>query len=147
MARCSFPRRLIATFGICGTAAVLGCGDPIRPVAPDTTPPATPVLSVALTATTSSSVRLRWTAVGDDGMTGTATSYELRYQLDSSFPQANFNQGTIAPGMFAPHTPGTPESLTVSGLLADTVYTFLMRVKDDAGYGRFSNAPSARTLR
>ncbi|HEX2993308.1 MAG TPA: hypothetical protein VHP14_00700, partial [Anaerolineales bacterium] len=46
---------------------------------PDTTFPAAITTLVATPGTTNGSVNLRWNAVGDDDMTGTATSYLVRY--------------------------------------------------------------------
>ena len=46
--------------------------------APDAIRPAQ-IASVTITGTTETSASLRWTAVGDDSLTGTATSYDVRY--------------------------------------------------------------------
>ena len=48
----------------------------------DTTPPAT-IANLATSNVTNSSVTLTWTAPGDDGSTGTASSYEIRYAKSS----------------------------------------------------------------
>ena len=42
------------------------------------------------TDTTDTSVTLTWTAPGDDGATGTATSYDIRYVVDGTIDAANF---------------------------------------------------------
>src|SRR6185369_82451 len=44
----------------------------------DTTPPAT-VTNLTVSSVTSSSATLLWVSPGDDGNTGTATSYDIRY--------------------------------------------------------------------
>ena len=45
---------------------------------PDTTPPAA-VSNLATSSPTTNSITLNWTAPGDDGSTGTATTYDIRY--------------------------------------------------------------------
>ena len=58
-------------FDVSGTAADTSTSD-------DTTPPAA-VTDLATGAATTNSVPLSWTAVGDDGNEGVATSYDVRY--------------------------------------------------------------------
>ena len=66
-------------------ALLPGCGKDKSP-GPDTTPPAA-VTDLALLRTTETSVTVTWTAPGDDGDKGRATSYDLRYSL-SALPAA-----------------------------------------------------------
>lgn len=99
--------------------------------APDTTRPAQ-VATLTVIGTTETSASLRWTAVGDDSLTGTATSYDIRY---SAVPitAANWATATQVSGEPAPAAPGTVTNYTVSGLSRQTSYYFAMKVVDDAG--------------
>ena len=117
-----------------------------EPPPADTTPPASPALSVG--TITESSIQLSWTAVGDDGSTGTAAGYELRYLSAALCPitQANFDSATPASGLGAPQPVGTAESFTVTGLPADAAVCLMLKVTDDAGNASFSGAAVASTL-
>jgi len=111
--------------------------------APDTLRPAT--ASVAVSAVTDSSATLAWTAVGDDSLSGTATSYEIRYST-APITAANFSSATAATGAPAPAAPGTAQSLVVRGLSRQVTYYFALRTADEAGNrSALSNVPSAIT--
>lgn len=77
------------------------------------------------------SVTLAWTAPGDDGMSGRATAYSLRYST-SPITAANFASATQVAGVPAPAIAGTPESFTIGGLLANTTYYFAIKSRDEA---------------
>src|SRR5262249_45161145 len=64
--------------------------------APDTTRPAQ-VATLTVIGSTETSASLRWTAVGDDSLTGTATTYDIRY---SALPitAANWSTATQVSG-------------------------------------------------
>jgi len=83
-------------------------------------------------ATQTISMTLNWTAPGDDGMTGRATRYDMRYSLLPITP-SNFASATAATGMPTPGLPGTQQSVTVSGLDATASYFFAMKTVDDVG--------------
>ena len=82
----------------------------------DLTAPAA-VTDLAITATTGTSASIRWTAPGDDGATGTATSYDVRYS-NSAITTANWGSATQASGEPVPAVAGTQQTLTISGLTA-----------------------------
>jgi hypothetical protein len=112
--------------------------------APDTIRPA-PVVTLAVTGVTDSTAALSWTASGDDSLTGTATSYDIRY---STLPitAANFASATAVSGAPLPAAPGTPQSVIVHNLGREVTYYFAIRVKDDVGNtSALSNVPSATT--
>jgi len=112
--------------------------------APDTIRPA-PVASLAVTGTTEVTATVAWTAVGDDSLTGTAASYDLRYST-SPITAANWGSATQAAGEPTPGAAGTAQSHTVTGLNRQTTYYFALRVADDAGnVSAISNVPSATT--
>jgi len=77
------------------------------------------------------SVNLSWTAPGDDGQTGTANRYDLRY-AEFAINQSNWNQATAVAGLPSPSAAGSPESFTVDGLAAGQTYYFALRTADDA---------------
>jgi hypothetical protein len=78
------------------------------------------------------SVKLSWTAPGDDGAIGTATLYELRMST-STIDASNWSSATVVPGVPAPRVAGTKQTFTVNGLTNGTTYYFAIRTQDDAG--------------
>ncbi|MBP7829359.1 MAG: fibronectin type III domain-containing protein [Kiritimatiellae bacterium] len=74
---------------------------------------------------------LRWTAPGDDGNTGRAFRYDVRF---APAPAA-FEKAAAAPPNAAPWPaePGTAEQMVIEGLKPDTVYTFFLGALDEAG--------------
>jgi len=79
-------------------------------------------------------VKLKWTCVGDDGNSGTASHYDLRYST-STISDANFNALTnkIAEStMPIPKIAGTKDSVILSlTLQSSTTYYFAMKVGDE----------------
>lgn len=96
----------------------------------DTTPPSPVALS--MDNVTSTSVRVSWTAPGDDGTGGTATSYDLRYST-APITEANFSEATKVSSLGKPKPGGSAESFTVLRLFADTDYYFALKTSDEAG--------------
>ena len=103
----------------------------------DTTPPAAAVLSTG--SITAVSVRVSWTAPGDDGTSGTAVSYDLRYST-SPITDANFALASKVSSckigesdLRRPRAAGGAESCTVSRLFANTDHYFALKTTDDAG--------------
>ena len=110
----------------------------------DTTPPAA-VTDLAPAGTTSGTVTLSWTATGDDGNIGTASSYDLRYST-SPIDATNFDQATPVEGVPIGGPAGTSESHKVTGLDYSTTYYFALKVKDNVGNASgISNVVSATT--
>ena len=96
---------------------------------------------MAVSAVTDTSATLAWTAVGDDSLTGTATSYEVRYST-APITAANFASATAATGVPAPAAPGTAQSVVVRGLSRQVTYYFALRTADEAGnLSALSNVP------
>jgi subtilisin family serine protease len=101
---------------------------------PDGIPPAA-VSDLSVSELASSRVTLAWTASGDDGGSGQASTYQIRF---ATFPldAANFAEGTPVVSPPDPGPPGSRETLSVSGLEPDTEYYFALRVLDEWGaYG------------
>ena len=77
--------------------------------------------------TTETSASLRWTAVGDDSLTGTATT--SRHTLSAvPITTANWSSATQVSGEPVPAASGTVTNFTVSGLTRQTSYYFAMKV-------------------
>jgi hypothetical protein len=114
------------------------------PVPPDTLPPAA-VIDLAVSDVGPGSVRLSWTATGDDSLTGRATAYDARCRVgtldDGTWPDA-----VPATGEPDPSPPGSSETFLVTGLSEQTDYAFALRVRDEAGnLSGLSNVVTART--
>lgn len=110
----------------------------------DTTAPAA-VTNLAVASTTSSAASLTWTAPGDDGSTGTATAYDIRYSTSPITP-ASWASATQAAGEPSPAEAGTSQSFTVTGLSASTTYYFAMKTSDEVpNVSGLSNVPSGTT--
>jgi lysyl endopeptidase len=96
----------------------------------DDTPPAR-IDDLTVTAVDTSSMRLEWTATGDDGDQGTASAYELRYDTTAISSEADFADATRALSTPPPKTAGTVQSQTVEGLAPERNYYFAIRSVDD----------------
>jgi formylglycine-generating enzyme required for sulfatase activity len=110
----------------------------------DLAPPAA-VTDLAAGSPTATSLRLSWTAVGDDGMAGRASAYDIRYATSAS---TAWEQMTRVTGELPPRPAGEAESFTVTGLSANTTYRFRMKVADEVhNWSWESNEASGRTRR
>jgi hypothetical protein len=111
---------------------------------PDTTPPAA-ITSLAATDATANSVALTWTAPGDDGNTGTASSYDIRYST-ATISEANWGSADQCSGEPSPQPAGTAQTFPVTGLSPDTTYYFAMKTADEIpNWSDLSNVPSRKT--
>jgi hypothetical protein len=99
--------------------------------APDTIRPAA-VATATIIGSTETTASLRWSAVGDDSLTGTASSYDIRYST-SPITTTNWGSATQVTGEPVPAVSGTVTNFTVTGLTRQTTYYFAMKVTDDAG--------------
>jgi subtilisin family serine protease/PKD repeat protein len=97
----------------------------------DAIPPAA-VTDLAAVNTSAFSVALHWGATGDDGMTGSATSYDLRYST-TPIDETNFNAATGVGPIPVTGPAGTIESYTVQDLDPATRYFFALKVRDNVG--------------
>jgi lysophospholipase L1-like esterase len=103
---------------------------------PDVVAPAPPI-DFAYFSPSKTSVLLSWKAPGNDGYSGTAASYDMRYSTSSiSDPKTDpstWNNATLVTGLPAPKAAGTFQDFTVTGLLPGTRYYFRMRAVDAWG--------------
>lgn len=112
--------------------------------APDNARPAPLAISVGtLTDTTAA---LQWVATGDDSLTGTAASYDVRYST-TPITEANWAAATQSTGEPVPGAPGTSQSHVVRNLGRQVTYYFAVKLTDESGnVSAISNVPSATTL-
>lgn len=95
----------------------------------DVTPPADINLSVS--AVTSGSITLQWTAPGDDGMTGTADQYDIRWSDSAGISDMNWAGTAECSNIPSPASGGTVQTLVVGGLQSGRTYYFGIRAVDD----------------
>jgi hypothetical protein len=114
--------------------------------APDTLPPAAIADLTAQPGTAVGSVRLSFTAPGDDDMTGTATSYQVRYSPSPITDQASWEHATLPSSAIpGPLAAGTSQSFELSGLMPNAAYYFAIRAMDEEeNLAPLSNSPVAK---
>ncbi|HEX7877782.1 MAG TPA: hypothetical protein VF720_00130 [Candidatus Eisenbacteria bacterium] len=115
-----------------------GPPDPIAPAA---------ITDLAQVSAGLHSIRLGWTATGNDGSTGTATSYEMRYSSSPITTEVEFANATPVTGMPSPTVAGSHQEKDVTGLTPGTTYYFAI-VALDVAFNRspLSNSPACATL-
>lgn len=114
-------------------------------VPPDTTAPAA-ISDLSIANRTTLSIALNWTAPGDDGTTGTARTYDVRYST-SPISEANWSSATQVSGEPTPGSAGSSQSLTINGLSQGTTYYFAIKTADEVpNWSAISNALSGSTL-
>lgn len=85
---------------------------------------------------------IEWEAPGDDGDTGNAARYELRYRATpvGTDTLAWWNAAQVVGDVPIPSAPGATDSVVVAGLDPSVAYWFVMRVADEAlNWSGFSN--------
>ncbi len=97
----------------------------------DVTPPVA-VSDLASNNITETSLNLQWTAPGDDGSTGTATSYDLRFSTNP-IDNNNFDVTASVGNMPIPSNADSLETLAVDNLLPNTTYYFALKTSDEEG--------------
>jgi hypothetical protein len=91
-------------------------------------------------------VSLYWTAVGDDGNSGTASYADLR-RSTSPIDSSNFGSATAVNPQPVPVCAGTTQIHMVTGLSPHTTYYFAVKFSDESGnMSLFGNPVSATTL-
>ena len=113
-----------------------GNGSPLSNVASTTTQPAdlippAVVMNLAAAGVHAHRLTLSWKATGDDGMNGTAATYDIRVSTLPITNDATFAAATVLPGIPVPATPGSLQTLAVANLAAGTTYWFAMKVIDE----------------
>lgn len=126
---------------------LIGCGGDSEkpPITPpdqrDTTAPAA-VTDLAISSTTDSTATLTWTAPGDDGDTGTASRYDIRY-LHPPITAETWGAAYSAGSIPAPLPAGSASSFVVIGIAPGTTYHFALKTADEEfNWSSLSNVPA-----
>jgi hypothetical protein len=110
----------------------------------DLTPPVG-VADLSASNPTLDSIKLAWTAPGDDGNEGTATTYDIRYSTEP-ITNANWDSASQVDGEPAPQPAGSAESFTVTDLEHSTRYYFAIKTADEVpNWSGLSNVATAAT--
>jgi|GEM_PF-1132822 len=129
-----------------GNASDIGAYEFQQAIIPDITPP-DPIIDLAASNATLTTIDVSWTATGDDAKVGTASSYDLRYSR-SNILDANWASATKVTGLPKPLAAGSKQSFKVTGLTTDTKYFFAIKATDDKNnIAALSNIASATTLK
>ncbi len=96
----------------------------------DTTAPAA-ITDLSVDGNDIKGVTLSWTVPGDNGMTGQATAYDIRYSL-SPIDDGSWDDAEKVEGGPLPAFPGATQKYTVKTLLSHTQYYFAMKTGDEA---------------
>jgi hypothetical protein len=92
------------------------------------------------------SITLTWTAPGDDGSSGIAAQYDIRY-LTEPIDETNWDAAIQVEDEPAPQAAGSTETFAVTGLLPNTTYYFAIKTADEVpNWSGLSNVASATTL-
>ncbi len=112
----------------------------------DLVPPAQ-VSNLDATNVGSTYINLYWIAVGDDGNSGTAAGYDIRYSTNPIVTETDWNNATQIADEPIPRAAGTYENYMVHNLAHLTQYYFALKVMDDQGnYSPMSNVVTLTTL-
>ncbi|MEW6607269.1 MAG: fibronectin type III domain-containing protein, partial [bacterium] len=104
------------------------------------------ITTLAVKQVTSNSIFLNWIAPGDDGNSGQASLYDLRWSY-AEINEGNFKNATPVPNLPTPLPAGNQQEFEVKGLLPDTLYYFAIKTRDEAGnWSNLSNIVFGKTL-
>jgi hypothetical protein len=103
------------------------------------------ITNLAAGSPTTNSITLTWTAPGNNGITGTASQYDIRYSL-STIDNSNWASATQVTGEPLPKAFGLPETFIVSGLSPSKLYHFAIKTGDEVpNWSGLSNEAGATT--
>jgi hypothetical protein len=115
-------------FGTGGSRYSVAIESGFSPPIGDTTPPAR-VTDLRTLGIGSTFIVLRWTAPGDNGMSGVASEYDLRYSISGPIDNGSFGSA-LRVHPLPPGWPGSTETFNVTGLTPGTRYWFALRTAD-----------------
>lgn len=90
------------------------------------------VTDLAVSSVTENTANLTWTAPGNDGSSGRAALYDVRYSTSNITNDAEFEGATRVDKVPSPKEAGTPETLEILGLNPNTTYYFAIKTSDEA---------------
>lgn len=126
-----------------GTNVIQKTPDTTTTKSVDFTPPAK-VPDLAAVGVPGGSAILSFTAPGDDGNTGAASSYDLRYST-SAITDQYWKDAIPTSGLPTTLAAGSTQTATINGLLPGTTYYFGLKAIDKVGLeSPLSNIASAR---
>ncbi len=95
--------------------------------------------------TATKSITLSWTAPGDDGSTGIAAAYDIRYST-SLITDVNWDAATQVTNELIPQPAGNQESFVIDSLEPNSTYYFAIKAADEAfNWSTLSNVISKTT--
>ena len=112
----------------------------------DTTAPAM-IDDLRASAVGQSWIQLAWTAVGDDGSSGSAAHTLIRILIDDTIEdETDWGRAMAVSGLGTPRPPGSAETFAVQGLVAGRTFGIAVRAQDEVGLLSPLHPPySART--
>lgn len=111
----------------------------------DPIPPAA-ITDLSVVSIGTRSAILSWRASGDDGLSGNATAYDVRFS-NTPITEETFDLAQAATGLPQPSAPGTLETGEISGLSSGSEYYFAIKALDNvSNAGAISNIVSTTTL-
>lgn len=93
-------------------------------IAPET------ITDLTTSSASATTIMLAWTAPGDDGSSGTALGYDIRYST-GIITESNFGQAIQVPNPPLPLSAGSIQTFVVAGLQPNTKYYFAMKAYDE----------------
>ena len=131
-----FLRRLFCLVALGGL--VLSCTD--KSITPQDNLPPSAISTLVISDRTASSVLLGWNAPGDDGNSGRASRYDIRYST-SLITESNWESAIPVSDVPRPGSPGMPQWCTVEGIDSSVAYSFAVRTADEVpNWSPLSNA-------
>ncbi len=91
--------------------------------------PPSAIMDLEARALNESEILLTWTAPGDDGLVGTASRYDIRYE--KYILGFDWQSADTVSGEAHPKSGGEPDSLIITGLNPDDSFLFAMKSYDD----------------
>ena len=133
---------------VLGFSLFSGCGgddgDDNPAGATDATAPAK-ITDLRTAAISDSSITFAWTAPGDDGSSGTAASYDLRWST-SDIDTSSWVSASHANGEPAPQAAGATQTFTLGGLADSTAYwAAIVAADEEANLSPLSNVVACTT--
>lgn len=104
------------------------------------------IVDLNVTNTAPTSLTISWTAPGDDGNSGTASAYDIRY---ATWPITGTNWGAATQVLNepAPNAAGSAENFIITGLNPSTDYYIVIKTADEVpNWSEMSNVASATTV-
>ena len=93
--------------------------------------PPSPVTDLTVSELAAGKFLLSWTARGDDGVLGTASTYDVRHQVYSVINASNWPEATRVTNNIVPGPPGTKETLVVDVDLPERNHSFAVMIGDE----------------